>query len=70
MMEKLRGIWYNEAKKKGALPLEQNEIAQSSGEAKMMEQLYRVLLVDDEEEIRAGISRKIEWDQLGFGLVG
>lgn len=35
-----------------------------------MEQLYRVLLVDDEEEIRAGISRKIEWDRLGFGLVG
>lgn len=31
---------------------------------------YQVLLVDDEEEIRAGISRKIEWDRLGFTLVG
>ena len=33
-------------------------------------QRYKVLVVDDEEEIRAGISRKIEWDSLGFGLVG
>ena len=31
---------------------------------------YRVLLADDEEEIRAGISRKIEWVSLGFALVG
>lgn len=31
---------------------------------------YRVLLVDDEEEIRSGISRKIHWSQLGFALVG
>ena len=31
---------------------------------------YRVLLVDDEEEIRAGISRKIDWDSLGFTLAG
>ena len=31
---------------------------------------YRVLLVDDEEEIRAGISRKIKWGELGFDLVG
>lgn len=35
-----------------------------------MEQTYRVLLADDEEEIRAGISRKIQWDRLGFGLAG
>ena len=31
---------------------------------------YRVLLVDDEEEIRTGISRKIDWPSLGFRLVG
>lgn len=31
---------------------------------------YRVLLVDDEEEIRSGISRKIDWSALGFALVG
>lgn len=31
---------------------------------------YRVLLVDDEEEIRSGISRKIDWASLGFALVG
>ncbi len=35
-----------------------------------LEQTYRVLLADDEEEIRAGISRKIQWDRLGFGLAG
>ena len=31
---------------------------------------YRVLLADDEEEIRTGISRKIDWAALGFSLVG
>lgn len=31
---------------------------------------YRVLLVDDEEEIRTGISRKIDWEAVGFSLVG
>ena len=31
---------------------------------------YRVLLADDEEEIRSGISRKIDWAALGFTLVG
>ncbi len=31
---------------------------------------YRVLLADDEEEIRTGISRKIDWAALGFALVG
>ncbi|MEY8386171.1 helix-turn-helix domain-containing protein [Oscillospiraceae bacterium 38-13] len=31
---------------------------------------YRVLLADDEEEIRTGISRKIDWASLGFVLVG
>lgn len=32
--------------------------------------LYRVLLVDDEEDIRVGISRKMDWNSLGFTLVG
>lgn len=31
---------------------------------------YRVLLVDDEEDIRVGISRKMDWAALGFALVG
>ena len=31
---------------------------------------YRVLLVDDEEDIRVGISRKMDWAALGFSLVG
>lgn len=31
---------------------------------------YRVLMVDDEEDIRVGIIRKIEWESLGFSLVG
>ncbi len=32
--------------------------------------LYRVLLVDDEEEIREGIIQKIDWEGCGFQLVG
>ena len=31
-------------------------------------ELYRVLLVDDEENIREGISRKMDWQGLGFSL--
>ncbi|MCI8399638.1 MAG: response regulator [Oscillibacter sp.] len=31
---------------------------------------YKVLLADDEAEIRTGISRKIDWFALGFTLVG
>ncbi len=31
---------------------------------------YRILLVDDEEELRAGIRRKIDWESLGFTLAG
>lgn len=31
---------------------------------------YRVLLVDDEEEIRSGVGSKIDWKGLGFELVG
>ena len=33
-------------------------------------EFYRVLLADDEEEIREGIRRKIDWGKLGFTLVG
>lgn len=32
--------------------------------------LYRVLLADDEEDIRVGISEKMDWRGLGFTLVG
>jgi len=32
--------------------------------------LYRVLLVDDEEEIREGIIKKIDWEGLGYTIVG
>ncbi|MCD8123209.1 MAG: response regulator [Clostridiales bacterium] len=32
--------------------------------------LYRLFLVDDEEEIREGIIRKISWEKLGFVIVG
>ncbi len=31
---------------------------------------YQILLVDDEEEVRKGIIRKINWEQLGFSVVG
>ena len=31
---------------------------------------YRLLLVDDEEEIREGIIRKIDWESLGYIVVG
>lgn len=33
-------------------------------------QLYKILLVDDEEEIRKGIIKKIKWEELGFTVVG
>lgn len=33
-------------------------------------ELYRVLLVDDEEDIRVGISRKMDWGLSGLALVG
>lgn len=32
--------------------------------------LYRIMLVDDEEEVRKAIIRKIAWEQLGFVMVG
>ncbi len=31
---------------------------------------YRILLADDEEEVRKGIIRKIEWERLGFEVAG
>ena len=33
-------------------------------------ELYKVILVDDEEEIRKGIIRRIKWEDLGFTIVG
>ena len=32
--------------------------------------LYRIILVDDEEEVRKGIIKKINWETLGFEVVG
>lgn len=32
--------------------------------------LYKVVLVDDEEEIRKGIIRRIKWEELDFTIVG
>ncbi len=32
--------------------------------------LYRIMLVDDEEEVRTAIIRKIDWEKLGFVVVG
>ena len=32
--------------------------------------LYRILLVDDEEEVRKGIIRKMDWEKLGFEVAG
>ncbi len=31
---------------------------------------YKILLVDDEEEIRKGIIKHIKWEELGFNVVG
>lgn len=31
---------------------------------------YRLLLVDDEEEVREGIIRKLDWESLGYTVVG
>lgn len=33
-------------------------------------ELYKVILVDDEEEIRKGIIRRVKWEELGFTIVG
>lgn len=32
--------------------------------------LYRIILVDDEEEVRKSIIRKIDWQAVGFTVVG
>lgn len=32
--------------------------------------LYRIMLVDDEEEVRKAIIRQMDWEQLGFIVVG
>ena len=32
--------------------------------------LYRIILVDDEEEVRKSIIRKIDWTSVGFTVVG
>ena len=32
--------------------------------------LYRIILVDDEEEVRKSIIRKIDWTAVGFAVVG
>lgn len=32
--------------------------------------MYKLILVDDEEEVRRGILKKIEWENIGFEVVG
>ena len=32
--------------------------------------LYRIMLVDDEEEVRKAMIRKMDWEGLGFTVVG
>lgn len=32
--------------------------------------MYKLILVDDEEEVRKGIIKKIKWDQYGFEVIG
>ena len=33
-------------------------------------ELYRIILVDDEEEVRKSIIRKIDWEEAGFFVAG
>ena len=33
-------------------------------------ELYKILIVDDEEEIRLGVIKKIDWESYGFKVVG
>ena len=83
MLERWSGIWYNggenSREKKSAPPVREAASptpGKPAGSGPRPEEgtdgveHYRVLLVDDEEEIRAGISRKIDWDSLGFTLAG
>ena len=32
--------------------------------------LYTIMVVDDEEEIRLGIIKKIPWEEYGFKVIG
>jgi two-component system response regulator YesN len=32
--------------------------------------MYKLIIVDDEEEVRKGVLKKIEWDKYGFEIVG
>ena len=32
--------------------------------------LYKVILVDDEEEVREAIRKRINWEEIGFTVVG
>ena len=32
--------------------------------------LYRIMLVDDEEEVRGAMIRQMDWEKLGFTVVG
>lgn len=32
--------------------------------------MYKLILVDDEEEVRQGIIQKIEWEKYGFEIIG
>ena len=32
--------------------------------------LYKIIIVDDEEEIRLGIIKKIDWKSYGFQIIG
>ena len=83
MLERWSGIWYNGREsghgKRSAPPARETASLtpeKPAGPGQRTEkgadgrERYRVLLVDDEEEIRAGISRKIDWDSLGFTLAG
>ena len=62
-------MWYNMGDDVHFLGNEKDLPPHLQEEVTSMEQ-YRVLLADDEEEIRTGISRKIDWTALGFSLVG
>ena len=32
--------------------------------------LYKVILVDDEEEVREAIRKRIDWEEIGFTVAG
>ena len=35
-----------------------------------MQEPYKILLVDDEEEVRTSIIKKIDWEKAGFSVIG